>query len=201
MARIKWWGAGCASALLVLSVMFALFAHPFLAITEPVRADTLVIEGWVPPYVVDGAAREFGRGNYDLIFVSGMASGGGLPPDTADAMRILAASGIDPAKIVAAPAPLTGWNRTSSMARAVRDRMFAQPARPRGVNVVTLGPHARQTRLAYSRMMGPEIPVGVISIPKDDYNADRWWASSAGIRKTTKDFAGWLRELALGLRS
>jgi hypothetical protein len=79
--------------------------------------------------------------------------------------------------------------------------MFSFPARPRGVNIVTLGPHARQSLLAYSRMVGPDIPVGVISVPKDDYDPDRWWAYAAGIKKTTKDFAGWLKEVLFGLRS
>lgn len=50
-------------------------------------------------------------------------------------------------------------------------------------------------------MIDPQIPVGVISIPKNDYDPSRWWASSAGIKKTTKDFAGWVKELIFGLRS
>jgi hypothetical protein len=87
------------------------------------------------------------------------------------------------------------------MAAAVRDRMRSMGVQPRGVNVLTLGPHGRQSRLAYRRMLGPSIPVGIITVPKDDYDPAWWWMSRAGIRKTTKDFAGWVRELVFGLRS
>jgi hypothetical protein len=164
-------------------------------------ASTLVVEGWVPPYVLDRAAKEIVRGKYVHVFISGMESDDGRPTDAAQAARHLAARGIDPAMIVAAPARSTSWDKTSHMARAVRDRMVALPEKPRGVNVITLGPHARQSLLAYSRMMGPDIPVGVISVPKNDYDPARWWASKAGIMKTTKDFAGWLKEVLFGLKS
>jgi hypothetical protein len=64
-----------------------------------------------------------------------------------------------------------------------------------------MGPHGRQSRLAYSRILGPAVAVGVITVPKYDYDRRWWWLSPAGIKKTTKDFAGWVRELAFGLRS
>ena len=87
------------------------------------------------------------------------------------------------------------------MARRVRDQIRAPGIRPKGVNVITLGPRARPTLLTYRRMIDPQIPVGVISIPKNDYDPWRWWASRAGIKKITKDFAGWVKELIFGLRS
>ena len=186
--------SGCALAL----VSFLLFVHPFLAVDAPVQADTLVIEGWVPVYVVDRAIAEIARGPYIHVFVSGMES------DSAQSMSVvrrLVAAGIAPDRIVPAPAPEVSFNRTSHMARAVRDRMRELRLEPHGVNVVTLGPHARQTRLAYTRLLGSITPVGVISVPKDDYVPAWWWASSAGIKKTTKDFAGWLKEVVFGLRS
>ena len=182
-------------------VLFVLFAHPFLAINTPVQADTMVVEGWVPPYVLDAAAAEFARGGYSRVFVSGLESSDGPETDAVQSARHLVAAGVDPAKVVAAPAAATGFNRTAHMARAIRDRMRAIGVHPAGVNVVTLGPHARQSQLAYQRLLGADTPVGVISIPKDDYDPARWWASRAGIRKTTKDFAGWLKELLFGLRS
>lgn len=182
-------------------VLFALLAHPFLAISTPVQADTMVIEGWVPPYVLKAAAAEFAHHGYSRVFVSGLESTDNRETDAARSVRELVALGIDPAKIVEATCAAAGFNRTSHMARAVRDRMRALGVRPSGVNVVTLGPHARQSRLAYQRLLGAETPVGVISIPKNDYDPSFWWASRAGIMKTTKDFAGWLKEELVGLRS
>ncbi len=191
---------------LVALVAFAALVHPFLAVSEPVAGDILVVEGWVPDYVLAAARNEFTRGNYARLLVSGLQSRTGDPglageSDAARSARQLVAMGVDPTLVEACPAPAAGWNRTSKMARAVHDRLVALNLQPKGLNVVTLGPHARQTRLAYMRVLGPRIPVGVISIPKNDYVPARWWASVAGIKKTTKDFAGWLKELLLGPRS
>ncbi|MFO1393230.1 MAG: hypothetical protein U1F09_05640 [Steroidobacteraceae bacterium] len=180
--------------------VFLLNVHPFLAINEPVRADVLVVEGWVPDYVLDRAVAEFRSGKYRRVMVSGIAAGAGQS-DGSPAARYLMSKGIDPAALRVALAPETRWNRTSHMARAVSHAARQMAPVPCGVNVITLGPHARQSRLAYRRMMGSWVPVGVIAIPKDDYDPDRWWASEAGIKKTTKDFAGWAKEWLFGLRN
>ena len=178
---------------------FAKSLHPFLAINRPVDADVMVVEGWVPKYVVSAAAENFKSGSYTDLFLSGLED-----PDGSDAARSatqLVALGIDPSRIHACPAPPTNSNRTGQMAAAVRDCILAQPHSPKGINVVTLGPHGRQTLLAYTRMLGSAGPVGVITVPKDDYDPNRWWASKAGLKKTLKDFAGWGKELILGRRS
>jgi len=185
---------------------FIFCVHPFLALNSPVSADTLIVEGWVPDYVLARAAQEFKGGHYTRIFVSGIFSDASQSAqktniDGTDAVRQLVGLGISASVIEACPTASASFNRTSHMARSVRDRMRALGVIPGGVNVFTLGPHARQSVLAYQRMLGGLSPVGVISIPKYDYNPSRWWASGAGIKKTTKDFAGWLKELIFGLRS
>ena len=190
------------TAMLVALLIFLLGVHPFLAISEPVDANTMVVEGWVPAYVLDAAIAEFRRGHYTHIFVSGLEIEGLPETDDARATRYLVTSGgIAATRVIPVPAAATEFNRTSHMARAIRDRMHALGLQPAGVNVVTLGPHARQSKLAYGRLLGAATPVGVISIPKDDYNATFWWASAAGIKKTTKDFAAWVKEVLFGLRS
>ena len=166
----------------------------------------MVVEGWVPDYVLEGAAREYKAGHYTRLFVSGLNYEPGkrifgAGSDAAQAGRQLATLGIDPALIECCPTPPVAFNRTSHMARTASSRLRDLGLHPRGVNVVTLGPHGRQSLLAYRRMLGPQTPVGIITIPKNDYDPARWWASRAGIYKTTKDFAGWLKELIFGLRS
>jgi hypothetical protein len=187
-------------------LLFVLFVHPFLAINRKVQADTLVVEGWLPDYAAAFAAKEFQSGHYSRIFVSGLYLEKDDPhftdgSDSAVIVRTLRANGVDAALIEACPIESPSFNRTSAMARAVSERMKTSNYVPHGVNVVTLGPHARQTLVAYERMLGARTPVGVISYPKDDYDPTRWWASVAGIQKTTKDFVGWLKEILVGLRS
>lgn len=195
----------CLAAVVVL-FLFVWFVHPFLAINRPVKADTLVIEGWMPEYVAAEAAKEMHSGRYRRIFISGLFFEKTDPrfkngSDSAIVASWLLMRGVPKDLIEACPAEYPSFNRTSHMARAVRERMQALKYHPEGVNVITLGPHARQTLVAYNRMLGRTTAVGIISYPKNDYNPARWWASSAGIAKTTKDFAGWLKEQLLGLRS
>ncbi|MFT3868842.1 MAG: hypothetical protein QM715_10320 [Nibricoccus sp.] len=196
------------SGLLALAALalFIWFVHPFLAISRPVAADTLVVEGWVPEYVAAEAAKEMLSGRYRMVFISGLFFERTDPrfsqgSDSAIVTAWLLKRGVPKTQIEACPTECPSFNRTSHMARAVRDRMLSLKYAPKGVNVITLGPHARQSLLAYDRMLGQTTAVGVISYPKNDYKPERWWASSAGIAKTTKDFAGWLKEQLVGLRS
>jgi hypothetical protein len=45
------------------------------------------------------------------------------------------------------------------------------------------------------------MPVGIISIPKNNYPASRWWLSRQGLIWVPKDFLAWLKEVIFGLRS
>jgi uncharacterized SAM-binding protein YcdF (DUF218 family) len=198
--RSGWWWATAGACLLAL-LAFARTVHPFLAVHAPVPADTLVIEGWLPEYAMAQTVAEIRRGGYERVIIAGMAPEGERPPSATGIRDYLTASGIPPERIDVVIVPATRWNRTSSTARAVRDRLTELHAIPRGVNIVTLGPHARQSLLAYSRMLGPSVPTGAINLPKAEYDPARWWASIAGVQKTLAHLAGWIREFAFGLRS
>jgi len=113
----------------------------------------------------------------------------------------LAALGVPSSAIVACPAPFARWLRTSKTARAVRAKVDGFKVHPRGLNVITAGPHARETWVAYQHAFGDQTPVGIISIPKADYPADRWWLSRQGLIWVPKDFIAWLKEVIFGLRS
>ena len=182
-------------------VLFILFAHPFLAPNEPVDAPVLVVEGWVPDYVLKEAVSEFELGHYTRVLISGLEEP--KSPEGSDAARAanhLITLGLDRSNIEVCPAQETGWNRTGAMARGVRDRRHNLGLKPKEINVIALGPHARQTCLAFRRLIDLEILVGVISVPKDDYISSRWWASAAGIKKMTKDFAASVKEIGFGPR-
>jgi hypothetical protein len=204
--RVSWKRRVLLFAFVVGLVCFVLSVHPFLALNRPVKADTMIVEGWVPDYAIANAVHEFKSGQYVRIFVSGfdVETANSDSTDASGTSRVvqnLIGMGIPTAAVESCPAPPSAFNRTSHMARAVRDRMRVLNVNPLGTNVVTLGPHGRQSLLAYRRMLGSTTPVGVITIPKNDYNPSYWWASSSGIKKTTKDFAGWVKEVIFGLRS
>jgi hypothetical protein len=188
-------------ALIAALAVFIRFAHPFLTVDSPVPADALVIEGWLPDYAMAGTVAEIRRGNYQYLLVPGVTPSGDRPPNAVLIRDHLVAAGIAHDRIIVVIVPATRWNRTSNMARAVRDRLAELHVMPSGINIVTIEPHARQSLLAYSRILGPSIPTGVVSLPPEEYDPARWWTSFTGVRWTTKMFAGWLRELTFGLRS
>src|SRR5450759_4380691 len=54
-----------------LTMTGVLTVHPFLAVTEPIPAKVLVVEGWVPNYVLEEARAEFERHHYGKLYVTG----------------------------------------------------------------------------------------------------------------------------------
>lgn len=188
----------------VALVSFVLFAHPFLAVTQRVDADILVIEGWIPGYMMPPAAKEFQQGNYTLFLVSGLQNAPNDNQTEPDAMLTtsrLEKLGIPSKALVPCQAPFASWMRTAKTARAVQAKVAELGLKPRGINVITAGPHARETWVAYQHAFGDTMPVGIISIPKSDYPADRWWLSRQGLIWVPKDFIAWLKEVLLGTRS
>jgi hypothetical protein len=188
----------------VALISFILFAHPFLAVTQRVDADILVVEGWIPGYMMPPAVQEFQQGKYSLFLVSGLQNGPNENQTESDATLTasrLEKLGIPPNALVPCPAPFASWMRTSKTAMAVHAKIIGLGLKPKGINVITAGPHARETWVAYQHAFGDTMPVGIISIPKSDYPADRWWLSRQGLIWVPKDFIAWLKEVLIGTRA
>jgi len=189
----------------LLLVLFILFVHPFLAVTRRVDADILVVEGWIPDYMFPAVAREFREKPYRFLLVSGLQNDpeatSGTDPDFAHAAAELKKLGVPAQEVIECPAPFVRWLRTSKTARAVRAKADTLKLGEKGVNVITAGPHARETWVAYEHAFGKVVPVGIISVPKIDYPANRWWLSRRGLIWVPKDFVAWVKEVLFGLRS
>ena len=41
--------------------------YGFLAVSEPVKTDLLIVDGWLPTYQLEQAAVEFTRGHYQMV--------------------------------------------------------------------------------------------------------------------------------------
>ncbi len=74
-------------------------------------------------------------------------------------------SGIDPSRIIAVTGRRTNINRTLAGAIAFRDWLKISGYRSDGINIVTMGMHARRTWLAYRKVLGRTVPVGIIALP------------------------------------
>lgn len=201
--RVRYQRIGAiAIILLILAFGFLAFIHPLLAVTARVDADVLVVEGWVPEETLVAAVREFKTRHYHWLVASGLR----FPPETPgsyaeEAALTLKTLGVPANQLLALPADRVDWYRTSTSARGVRDGLKRLGIQPTGINVMTAGPHARETWIAYRRIMRTTCKVGIISIPVDEYDSARWWTTPEGRQWVLKNVAAWAKEALIGQRS
>ena len=180
--RLVVWGA-----LAVLGVVFILRVHPFLAVTEPVDAQYLVVEGWVPNYALEESIAEFKSKSYVKIFTVGADPLTGTNIEPGDSLAIEAAArlkwlGMNPDLVQAVPAHIKYRNRTFQSAMALRHWIEENHLPVTSFNLVTLGPHGRRSRLLFQEAFDGKATVGIISVVNREYDPDRWWKYSEGVK-------------------
>src|SRR4029077_4029547 len=190
--QYRWGLSGRAKfCLLIIVVTFAVIVflnlYPFLAITERVDTDVLVVEGWVHSYAIRVGAEEFNSHSYQRVFTTGgpVVGNGGYINDYQTAASVgaglLKKAGIPAELVQMVPSHVIGRDRTYSSAIALRDWLREHDVEVRSLNIVTEGAHARRTRLLFEKALGPGIDVGVIAVNSPDFNAKRWWRYSEGV--------------------
>lgn len=176
--------------LLVLAVFAARHLHGFLAVTEPVdAAEVLVVEGWM----ADGALEQVmalysANPRYKVVCTTGtVIERGFYLSDIKDYATLCARSlekmGVPKEKLIVCVTPPVKRNRTFESAVALRARLAEDGIACTGLDVASVGAHARRTRLNYRHAFGEEMPVGVLAIDWLDYDPKRWWTSSAGLKQ------------------
>ncbi|MEB3181943.1 MAG: ElyC/SanA/YdcF family protein [Nostocaceae cyanobacterium] len=161
--------------------------HSFLAPNQPIAADILIVEGWMPDYAIEQAVKEFNRGGYRQI----IATGGSLEKGsyitgyksfadvTAATLKIL---GVPPEKIVAVPTKNVVKDRTYASAAEFRQWLNASDLNLKSVNLVSFDVHSRRSWMLFQKILEPEVKVGIISAQSRDYEPSKWWKSSYGVR-------------------
>jgi hypothetical protein len=160
---------------------------PFLMINDPAPGGVLVVEGWVPDYALEATAAEFKQHHYDKLFVTGIPLDQGAPLSEYRNYAELGAAillkfGLSTNVVQPVPTPDTRRDRTYAMARSVDRWMREHGMTPAKVNLMTLGPHARRSRLLFQWAMGKGVTVGVTAIPSRNFDPAHWWRSSYGAR-------------------
>jgi uncharacterized SAM-binding protein YcdF (DUF218 family) len=171
----------------VLSVFLVREIRPFLAVTEPVAGGLLVVEGWIPDVAMEAAVSEFKRHRYEKICVTGgpIFRGAILFDYSNFAERgtaTLLKLGIDPRDVQPIPSGWVSRDRTYAEAVALRKWMQEKGLASRTVHLITDGPHSRRSRMLFQRALGSGVTVGVTSVPSREYDPERWWLTSAGVR-------------------
>ena len=96
----------------------------------------------------------------------------------------LLSMGIDSSRVIAIPGKRAKINRTLSSALAFRDWLKTSNIDVNGINIVSLGIHARRTYITYKKILGKSYNIGIISIPDNETNNSRKKRIIKTIRET-----------------
>jgi len=170
----------------------------FLAPTQRVDTDILVVEGWVHPYTANVGAEEFKSHSYHRVLTTGgpVVGNGGYINDYQTSASVgadlLKKAGIPAEVVQMVPSHVIGRDRTYNSAVALRDWLREHNLQVRAINILTEGAHARRTRLLFQRALGANVAVGVIAVPSPDFDAKRWWYYSEGVEDVVDQGIGYL---------
>lgn len=171
----------------VLVIIAASKVYSFLAVTESLSAEALVVEGWVPDFVLEEAIVIFKRDRYRRLYVTGGPLDHGGPLSEYKTYAELGAAtlvrmGMNKSAIKAVPAPSVWRDRTYSSALALKEWLLQHAANEASINLVTVGAHAKRSQLLFQKALGKDSRVGIIAIEGREYDPKRWWRSGNGAR-------------------
>ena len=163
-------------------------------------ADTLVVEGWIGRSGLRAAADEFWRGGYLYIVTAGGLTSGrweDQPQSYAEmAANELIRLGIPRERLTVAISEKTERYRTFESAVAVWRTLGLAGIKPKGINIFTIGPHARRSVMVFTKVNWG-VKIGVIGWCPPEYQKERWWQSSERSKDLIEEVVGYLYEALL----
>jgi uncharacterized SAM-binding protein YcdF (DUF218 family) len=194
---LTWRGWLALLCLLVLTgVVGVRSVHDFLAVAAPVDTTVLVIEGWVPRYSVTSYVARVSKDYAKIYTVGGATKTDRSSRDDSDTYahvlrtRLMRA-GVPPEKVQYVPCWNNRRDRTYGTAVAFREWCVTNQVPMTAFNVVTVGPHARRSRLLFEKAF-PDAKVGIIPLTNEEYDADHWWRYSEGVKETLSESMAYL---------
>jgi hypothetical protein len=187
-----------------LGFLFVIQSYAFLAVSAPIAADVLVVEGWLPDYALEEVVVEFRQGAYRKIITLGEPLRHGYFLSQYKSYAVLAAAtlsalGIDADRIVAIPLPAAERDRTKTSALHLQAWLRDNDPTVRAINLYSLGPHARRSWFLFRQTLAPTIQVGILSGTPKEYSPQQWWNYSAGVRSMLSETIGYAYAYTLSL--
>jgi hypothetical protein len=198
-----WLGLCCLAVLFATPLVWWCFCgESFLSLTDRLPAEVLVVEGWIGDNGVRAAAAEFRSGGYQYVVATGAhpdqrKGWHWQNPDWSIAQAAaneLARAGIPREKIILAPTENTERARTFESAVSVFQTLESLTIKPASINIFTLGPHARRSRLVFAKVYSNRARIGVISWVPAARPAEAWWQSSDRAKEFLTESVGYLFE-------
>lgn len=192
------WPARLSLALILIGggVFMMRSAHAFLALNAPVETGVIVVEGWMSHYDMTNYVAHCEK--CTMIYTTGgpthMARNSRDVSDTYASIAYwnLRRTGIPAEKLQMVPAGAARRDRTYTSAVALRDWCRLNNTPLTTFNVLTVGPHARRSRLIYEKAFGPEVQIGTIALTNGDYDPAHWWRYSEGVKETLSESFAYL---------
>jgi len=172
---------------LVASVLFLTRIYPFLSPNRPLTGGALVIGGGADDSALRAAATLLGNGTYEKLIVIGtpISKGQVLLPYQSDAeLGVDRLQKLMDGGVPASPVRMENGKSDGcfASAKATHDWMQAHGGIPSNITVFCSPASSRRCRLAYSAVFGASVHIGMIAGAPIDYDPQRWWISSAGVR-------------------
>jgi hypothetical protein len=179
---------------LLLLILFTFLLIPgfrnmnaFLAVNDPVPDGMLVVEGWAPDYALETAMLEVKGNSYGKLFVVGGPLEQGAPLSEYKTYAelgsaILLRMGMSNDTVQAVPTGYVYKDRTYAAAVALQNWLLQHGVIPKDINLISVGAHARRSRLLFEKAFGRNTRVGIIAVEDRNYDPSHWWKSSEGVR-------------------
>lgn len=170
--------------------------YPFLAVSEPLHAKLLVVEGWMPETGIEQAAAIAAAGTYEHVVTTGGPISEFEHPSAASyaerARNVLVRLGVPADRVVAVPAPASAQDRSFLNAVMLRNWLLQSGWTVESLDVVSQGPHCRRSRMLYRMAFGAGVPVGMIAATPAEYDPHAWWRTSVGAKDVLGETIGWV---------
>lgn len=200
--RKERWRLSARGCLLVLFAIFVIaitgvrVLYPFLAITKRVPTEILALDGWLPTDDINKAAAIYLGGHYQrLLDINGAYDFQAIDQDRGNAnyvTHVLVRAGVPREQLYPVLFRGVQVDRTFYSAIAVKDWCSEHGVPLKALDIATLGPHARRSRLLYQKALGNEVKVGVIALDDPAYDSRHWWRSSDGVREVMFEFVAYI---------
>lgn len=182
--------------LMILMLLYRIWlgnVAAWLSLSHPVKAKTLVVEGWIEDYALKNAVDFYERNNYKHLIVTGIPitqwHGYVVFKNTAEgAEAVIKGDGFNDSIYKAVIPRSVTINRTYNTAVATRILFERHPGWGKTFNVYSVGVHARRTRLMFERAFGDAYNIGIIADTDRTFDPKHWWKTSKGFRNVSNEF-------------
>lgn len=185
---LTWPGKIIIISVITVITLFIFIKLPiFLSYNNPINGKYLVLDGIMPDYSIQTAIEIFNNQNYTTVVATGSKLESGYFISEKKTMAELTYAtfielGFDSAKIIVIPEGDILKDRTYTSALSLKKYFDKHHISGADIDVLALGCHARRSRILFQLALGENFKVGIISVPDNSYDINKWWKTSKGVR-------------------